>query len=203
MPSSLNTEELEPKAIDPGPNKIIGPGFDYGTVTDKIANVVLQPIERTPKQWWISLFLAFVAATVIPLVILAIVIRTYFAAQLRAGTAEAAAKTALVAQRLVEDYATLPAGARPLAALDDQVMALVRRAIDEDVNLFERAQLQATSERDLFESGLLPVRTPADVYRRIVLDRLPTFVREEAGYLLAAAPVRAGGREGVLVNVDL
>jgi molybdopterin-containing oxidoreductase family membrane subunit len=57
----LNTEELEPKVIDPGPDKIIAPGFNYTTVTDKIANVVLKPIETTPKQWWISLFLAFVA----------------------------------------------------------------------------------------------------------------------------------------------
>jgi signal transduction histidine kinase len=139
-----------------------------------------------------TLFLAFVAATVVPVVILAIVIRTYFATQLRAGTAGAAAKTALVAQRLVEDYATLEH-----AALDDRVMALVKGAIDEDVNLFERGQLQATSERDLFVY-LMPVRTPADVYRRIVLDQLPTFVREEEGYLLAAAPIRAGGHEGVV-----
>jgi signal transduction histidine kinase len=145
-----------------------------------------------------KLFLMFVAATVGPVVILAVVIRTYFATQLRAGTAESAAKTAMVAQRLVEDYATLPQGARALGPLDDQIMAVVRRAIDEDVNLFERAQLQATSERDLFASGLLPMRTPADVYRRIVLDRLPTFVREEAGYLLAAAPVRAGGRDEIV-----
>src|SRR5438034_3833600 len=44
----------------------------------------------------------------------------------------------------------------------------------------------------LFRSG--------DVYRKILLDRLPAFVgNEEVGesrYLLAAAPVRAGGREG-------
>ena len=142
-----------------------------------------------------KLFLAFGAAAVVPVVILAIAIRTYFATQLRAGIEEAAAKTALVAQRLVEDYATLQQrGAGALAALDDQIMVLVRRAIDQDVNLFEGPQLQATSERDLFASGLLPTRTPADVYRRIVLDRLPTFVSEqEAGYLLAAAPVRAGG----------
>ena len=60
MPS-LNTEELEPKVIDPGPDKIIAPGFNYATVTDKIAGVVLKPIQTTPKQWWISLFLAFVA----------------------------------------------------------------------------------------------------------------------------------------------
>ena len=61
MPSSLNTEELEPEVIDPGPDKIIAPGFNYTTVTDKIAGVVLKPIQTTPKQWWISLFLAFVA----------------------------------------------------------------------------------------------------------------------------------------------
>jgi signal transduction histidine kinase len=147
-----------------------------------------------------KLFLAFGAAAVVPVVILAVAIRTYFATQLRAGIEEAAAKTALVAQRLVEDYATLQQrGAGALAALDDQIMVLVRRAIDQDVNLFEGPQLLATSERDLFASGLLPRRTPADVYRRIVLDRLPTFAGEqEAGYLLAAAPVRAGGLEGIV-----
>src|ERR1700691_2332469 len=61
MPSRLNTEELEPEVIDPGPDKIIGRGFTYATVTDKIAGVVLKPIQTTPKPWWISLFLAFVA----------------------------------------------------------------------------------------------------------------------------------------------
>ena len=61
MPSSLKTDELEQKAIDPGPDKIIAPGFNYATVTDKIANVVLKPIQTTPQQWWITLFIAFVA----------------------------------------------------------------------------------------------------------------------------------------------
>ena len=81
-------------------------------------------------------------------------------------------------------------------------MVLVRRAIDQDVNLFDRTQLQATSERDLFASRLLSTRTPGDVYRAIVLDRLPTYVGvEQVGdlrYYLAAAPVRAGGREGIV-----
>jgi Ni/Fe-hydrogenase subunit HybB-like protein len=60
MPS-LNTEELEPKVIDPGPDHIIGPGYNNRTVSEKIAGVVLKPIQTTPKQWWISLLLAFVA----------------------------------------------------------------------------------------------------------------------------------------------
>ena len=107
------------------------------------------------------------------------------------------------AQRLVEDYAALQQrGAAALDAIDDQIMVLVRRAIDQDVNLFDRARLQATSERDLFASQLLPTRTPGDVYRAILLDRLPTYVGDEEvgdfSYRLAAAPVRAGGREGIV-----
>ena len=75
-------------------------------------------------------------------------------------------ETATVAQRLVEDYATLQQrGDRRPRGLDDQIMVLVSRAIDQDVNLFDGARLQATSERDLFASQLLSTRTPADVYR--------------------------------------
>jgi len=50
---------------------------------------------------------------------------------------------------------------------------------------------------------LLSTRTPDDVYRAILLDRLPTFVGDEQvgdspPYRVAAAPVRTSGREGVV-----
>jgi signal transduction histidine kinase len=168
--------------------------------------VLLREIRRS---FYSKLFLAYLAAAVVPVVILAIATRYYFQSQFEAGVQEAAAKTAKVAQRLVEDYAALQqrggassGSAGALRALDDQIMLLVRRAIDQDVNLFDHAQLLATSERDLFESQLLSTRTPGDVYLHIVLDRLPTYVGvEEVGdvpYLLASAPVRASGREGIV-----
>ncbi len=158
------------------------------------------------SSFYQKLFLAYVAGAVVPVVILAFATRQYFVNQFRTGNEETAARTATVAQRLVEDYATLQQrGAGVLEALDDQVMVLVGRAIDQDVNLYDRARLQATSERDLFASRVLSVRTPGDVYQRIVLDRLPTYVGVEtigdapnASYLLAAAPVRAGDREGIV-----
>jgi nitrogen fixation/metabolism regulation signal transduction histidine kinase len=155
------------------------------------------------SSFYRKLFLAFVAAAIVPVVILAIATRAYFAKQFADTLEQAAARTATVAQRLVEDYATLQQrGPGALQTLDDQIMVLVGRAIDQDVNLFERERLQATSERDLFASGLLTNRTPGDVYRRILLERLPTFVGYEvvgeSEYLLAAAPVRAGGREGIV-----
>src|SRR5439155_6057491 len=136
-------------------------------------------LREVRSSFYRKLFLYFVAAAVVPVVILAVATRTYFATQLRAGLEEAAVKTVTVAQRLVEDYATLQQRSGALTAIDDQIMVLVGRAIGQDVNLFDRARLQATSERDLFESGLLTTRTPGDVYRTIALDRLPAFVGEE------------------------
>jgi signal transduction histidine kinase len=157
------------------------------------------------SSFYRKLFLAYVAGAVVPVAILAFAVRTYFAAQARAGVEEAAARTATVAQRLVEDYATVLGPAGP-TSIDDQIMVLVSRAIDQDVNLFERSSLEATSQRDLFASRLLSPRTPSLVYRRIVLDRLPTFVSVEqlanSTYMEAAAPIRAGGREGI-VSVPL
>jgi Ni/Fe-hydrogenase subunit HybB-like protein len=46
-------------AVDPGPDKIVGPGYNFATVSDKIAAVVLRPIRQTPPQWFIGLAVAF------------------------------------------------------------------------------------------------------------------------------------------------
>jgi signal transduction histidine kinase len=160
-------------------------------------------LREVRSSFYRKLFLAFWAVAVLPVTILAFATQRYFAAQLLASVDEAAGRTVTVAQRLVEDYATLqPRGPSALTAIDDQIMVLVRRAIDEDVNLFDRDHLQATSARDLFASQLLSTRTPGEIYKTILLDRMPTFVGdEEVGdvrYRLAAAPVRAGGREGIV-----
>lgn len=160
-------------------------------------------LREVRSSFYRKLFIAFVAAAVIPIVVLAIAAQRYFTNQYRASIEESAVKTATVAQRLVEDYAALQQrGPGALDLVDDQVMVLVRRAIDQDVNLFDRSRLQATSERPLFASRLLSSRTPGHVYRAIVLDRLPTTAGiEDIGgvpYLLAAAPVRTGGREGIV-----
>jgi signal transduction histidine kinase len=160
-------------------------------------------LREVRSSFYRKLFLAFWGGAVVPVFILALLTRTYVQTQLNATAEEGAARTVTTAQRLVEDYAALQQrGAAALDTIDDQIMVLVRRAIDEDVNLFNRARLQATSARDLFASQLLSMRTPDDVYRSILLDRLPTYVREETvgtfRYSLAAAPVRSSGREGIV-----
>jgi signal transduction histidine kinase len=148
-----------------------------------------------------KLFLAFVLASIVPVVTLALVMRTYFASLLIADIKAEATRTAAVAQRVVEESDALRRrGAEGVVA--DDVMVWIGQLINQDVNVFFDAELVATSERDLFSSGVLPTRTPDKVYRAIVLQRLPSFVTEDrigaVPYMLAAAPVRSGGRNGVL-----
>ena len=154
-----------------------------------------------------KLVLAFVLAAIIPVLALALVIRAYVETLLRADIEAEAARTAAIARRVIEEAdAPLRRTAGGLGTLTDDVMVWISQVIDQDVNVFEGARLVATSERTLFASGVLPTRTPDDVYRAIVLQRLPSFVRPDAiggfSYMLAAAPVRAAG-EDALVTVPL
>jgi nitrogen fixation/metabolism regulation signal transduction histidine kinase len=150
-----------------------------------------------------KLFLAFVLASIIPVLTLALVIRAYFATQLRADVEAEATRTTAVAQRVIEQSDAIQRRATDTVdPMSDDVMVWISQVIDQDVNIFLGPQLVATSERDLFESGLLPTRTPDDVYRAIVLQRLPSFIGEDeigtVPFIVAAAPVRAGGRNAIL-----
>jgi signal transduction histidine kinase len=150
-----------------------------------------------------KLFLAFVLASIIPVLTLALVIRAYFANLLRLDIEAEAARIAAVAQRVIEEHdALVRITADGVARLTDDDMVWISQVIDQDLNIYDGPHLLATSERDLFASGLLPTRTPDEVYRRIVLQRLPSYVTEDRigafPYMVAAAPVRTGGLERVL-----
>jgi signal transduction histidine kinase len=160
-------------------------------------------LREVRSSFYRKLVAAFVAGAAVPVFVLAVATRGYFAAQARANVEAEALKTVTIAQRLVEDYADIQGrGSGTFDVLDDQIMVIVGRAIDQPVNLFERDRLRATSERDLFASALLTPRTSAAVYRGIVLERLPAFVGQEevngSPYLVAAAPVRTRDREGIV-----
>ncbi|HEV3214125.1 MAG TPA: HAMP domain-containing sensor histidine kinase [Vicinamibacterales bacterium] len=162
-----------------------------------------QLLREVRASFYRKLFLAFLVTSVVPVLVLAFFARQFFAAQLRAGINSDAVRVAAVAQRVVEEYVALQqrdAGVAP----NDDIMVWLSRAIGQDVNIFHGPQLVATSERDLFDSGLLPKRTPSEVYRAIVIDRLSSSVSietaggTEQGYTLAAAPVRVGESSEIL-----
>jgi signal transduction histidine kinase len=149
-----------------------------------------------------KLFLAFVLASIVPVLALALWIRTYFANLLTADVAREAARTVAVAQRVIEQSNALLQRTDGLEPASDDVMVWIRQVIDQDVNIFSGPKLVATSERDLFESGVLATRTPDAVYRAIALEHLPSFVGEDRigniPYTIAATPVRAGEQKMIL-----
>jgi len=151
------------------------------------------------ESFYRKLFLAFVAASVIPVLTLALVTRAYIADRLRHDVEAAAHKTTAIARQVIEESL---AAQDTAGILRDDFMVTLEAVVGQDVNVYAGPRLVATSERDLFASGLLPTRTPADVYRAIVLERMPTVItEEEAGdfrYMVAAAPVNVGWREALL-----
>ena len=154
-----------------------------------------------------KLFLVFVLAAVGPVVLFAISFGTYMTRRLQEDVKSEASSVVLMARRVLDALgaAQTPVG-QPRPAPDDNVMVWIRQVVDQDVNLFEGPSLLATSQRDLFNSGFLPTRTPAEAYRQIALARNPVFVAEDRlgtfSYIVAAAPVPALGRD-MLITVPL
>lgn len=160
-----------------------------------------QLVEEFRTSFYRRLFLAFVAAAVVPVLALALLVRASVAARLRADIEAEAVRTSAVAQRVIEEsLGSLPGGAS--RTFTDDVMVWISRVIEQDVNIYGNAELIATSERDLFASGLLPTRVPATVFQAISIDRLPNFVTEDRiadlRYLTAAIPIRTGSRDMIL-----
>ena len=145
-----------------------------------------------------KLFLAFVAAAVVPVLALALVSRNYMKDLILTGIESDATRIATAASRVFQDLRAFVGQ----AAVGDDLIVWLSRVVAQDVNIFDGPSLLASSELNLFLSGLLPSRTPGDVYRAIFIDGRPSFVgREQAGdleYLIAATPVQLEGRQAVL-----
>ncbi len=144
-----------------------------------------------------KLFLYFVFTAVVPVLVFAFSFSAYMSDKLRGDVETEALTAATIARRVLEDTIAL----QEVPPTDD-ILVWIGQVINQDVNLFDGPRLRATSQRDLFESGLLPERTPASAYRAVALERRPSFAGEDrAGsfsYLVAAAPVPALGRHAVL-----
>jgi signal transduction histidine kinase len=148
-----------------------------------------------------KLFLAFVAAVFLPVVALALVTRNFVAGEIRRSIEQEAVRTAAAAGRVVEDLVASRAIQQDVD-VSDNLMVWVSRLIDQDVNFFDGPRLLATSERNLFASGLLPTRTNAEIYHALKLrNEAATVVREQVAtidYLLAGTPLTVRQLDGIV-----
>jgi signal transduction histidine kinase len=178
-------------------------GLLYGQVAARTPTSGRALLREVRASFYRKLFLAFVAAAVVPVVALAFVARTYFASMLLTDIEMEATRTVYAASRVVEDFGSLSQrGFAELSTIDDNIVVWLSRVLAQDINIYDGPGLLASSERNLFASGLLSTRTPGDAYRAVELDGRPSFVgRETVGpveYLIAAAPVRVRGVEAIL-----
>jgi len=156
-------------------------------------------IQEVRTSFYRKLFLFFVFTAIVPVLVLALTFSAYMGEQLRSDVETEAINAVTVARRVLEDTIALQQ-----VPVTDDVMVWIARVINQDVNVYDGARLRATSQRDLFDFGVLAERTPARAYRAVVLDRVPTFVEEQrAGpftYLVASVPVPGPslGRQAVL-----
>jgi signal transduction histidine kinase len=151
-----------------------------------------------------KLFLLFVVAAIAPVLVFALAFGSYMTARFRADVEFESKSIVTVARRVFEELVAADERAAPAPGIlpSDDLMVWIRQVINQDVNLFQGSALVATSQRDLFDSGLLPTRTPAAVYRGIALQRFPLVVAEDRlgdfEYLVAASPVQSLEPDGVL-----
>ncbi|HUE90438.1 MAG TPA: HAMP domain-containing sensor histidine kinase [Vicinamibacterales bacterium] len=178
-------------------------GLIYGRIAARTPMSGRALLREVRASFYRKLFIAFVAAAVVPVLALALVTRAYIANLMQADLETEAARTAASASRVVEDVGLLEVtGATGPGIVDDDLVVWLSRVIAQDVNIFDSGGLLASSERSLYAYGLLPRSTQGDVYREIVLDGRPSYVtRETVGlteYLVSAAPVRVQNREAIL-----
>ena len=148
-------------------------------------------------SYYRRLLAAFVAAAVVPVLGLALLFRASVAGQIRAGIELDAVRIASAAQRAIVDLAPERGG-----DVDDDLLVWVSRLVGEDVNVYTGATLSATSGRTLFASGLLLPRTPAPIYRDLVLGlRAESVTEDQLGsirYLTVGVPMRASSAPAVV-----
>jgi signal transduction histidine kinase len=178
-------------------------GLIYGRIAARTPMSGRALLREVRASFYRKLFIAFVAAAVVPVFALALGTRAYIATLMQEDLEMEAARTAASASRVVEDVGLLElTGATSTGIVDDDLVVWLSRVIAQDVNIFDSSGLVASSERSLYAYGLLPRSTQGDIYREIVLDGRPSFVaRETVGpteYLVAAAPVRVQNREAIL-----
>jgi signal transduction histidine kinase len=167
-------------------------------VTRRAGTPLRDVVKEVRTSFYRKLFLFFVLTALVPVGVLALSFSAYMSDQLRSDVETEALGVVAIARRVLEDTLTLQTD-----PLSDDLMVWISRLINQDVNLYDGTRLRATSQRDLFDAGVLPERTPARAFRAVVLDRVPTFVEEShAGpftSLVAAAPVPRLGADTVLL----
>ena len=144
-----------------------------------------------------KLVASLLLASIVPLVGLALFLRGYLERRGDVALAQSATQFVSAARRVIEDYSA-GTDVDAEADLTDGVLHWLRRIVGQEIHVYRDGLLQATSTRELFDSGLLERRLDGDVRRRLVEGGVPYVVAPmsvgPSQIPVAYAPVREPGR---------
>jgi len=172
-------------------------------------SLTLSSLLATVRQRFaLRLFVAFVAAAIIPVAVLEVVVRRFVADRLLHESEDQALERAAVAQRAVEDFVVSRRGeAAVLQPVTDPALVWVGSLIRNDVDVFGRGRLLASSKRELYSSGLLTPRVPGPVFRALNLEQVSSLLRTERigsfSTLVVSVPVKLGRDEVGILSIPL
>ncbi|HEY7509674.1 MAG TPA: ATP-binding protein, partial [Vicinamibacteria bacterium] len=156
------------------------------------------------RRFALRLFVAFILLAFVPVAVLQVVVRRFLADRLLREFEAQALERAAIARKGVEDYAFFQraesAAGEPVT---DEALVWLASVIRNDLDVFERGRLLASSKRELYASGLLAPRVSGAVYRAIVQEGEPSWLRQERigdfSFTVASVPLRIeGSTTGVL-----
>jgi signal transduction histidine kinase len=162
--------------------------------------------EAVRRRFSLRLFVAFILVAVVPVAVLEVVVRRFVADRLHRESADQARERAAVAKKAVEDFAFFRRGDSPgQEPVTDAALVWAASLIRNDLDVFDRGRLLASSKRELYASGLLLPRAAGSVYRALVLEGQPTVLRPERigsfSTLVVSVPVKLGGPEPGLLSI--
>ena len=165
-------------------------------------------VRAVRERFALRLFVAFTALAFIPVAVLQVVVREFVADRLRGETEDQALELGAVAKKAVDDFVFFQKGeSGPAQPVTDAALVWVSSLIRNDLDVFERGRLVASSKRELYASGLLAPRVSGAVYRSLVLEGEPAVIRTEQiggfSYLVVSLPVQLDGPEPGVLSIPL
>jgi signal transduction histidine kinase len=116
-----------------------------------------------------KLLVALLVASTAPLLGLALVVQSYIDRRGRETLVESATQYARAAQRVLDDYLAVEhdRGASTPAPLNDEIVYWLRNINGQEIHVYDNGLLEATSRRELFAAGAVPLRIDGEVHRRL------------------------------------
>ena len=172
-----------------------------------LAEDIDRAVRRLRRSFASKLVAASLLASLVPLLMLALVLRASLATQRQENLTELGVQSLGVAQRVVRDTLAASRGDGGAPLPTDETLFWISRVIRQEIDLFVNGMLAATSRRGLYASGLLPSLPDAEVYRRIVLESEQSVLsprgRFEPTMAAISGPLDLGAMKPAVLSLSL